>query len=67
MPAQELHIRLVAIDTWRENVAYLLRDCAMVRAITSPAGTAGTMAVLAEVELPFEVAARDSGYTLTTR
>jgi thymidine phosphorylase len=29
---QDLRIRRVAIDTWRENVAYLHRDCAVVRA-----------------------------------
>ena len=29
---QELQIRRVAIDTWRENVAYLHRDCPVVRA-----------------------------------
>ncbi len=28
----ELHIRRVAIDTWLENVVYLHRDCAVVRA-----------------------------------
>lgn len=32
MDTQELRIRRVAIDTWRENVAYLHRDCAVVRA-----------------------------------
>jgi thymidine phosphorylase len=32
MDTQELRIRRVAIDTWRENVAYLHRDCAAVRA-----------------------------------
>jgi len=31
-PAQGLTLRRVAIDTWRENVAYLHRDCAVVRA-----------------------------------
>ena len=30
-PAQ-LHIRRIGIDTWRENVAYLHRDCPVVRA-----------------------------------
>lgn len=30
--SQELHLRRVAIDTWRENVAYLHRDCPLVRA-----------------------------------
>ena len=29
---QDLRIRRVAIDTWRENVAYLHRDCPVVRA-----------------------------------
>jgi thymidine phosphorylase len=29
---QELELRRVGIDTWRENVAYLHRDCAVVRA-----------------------------------
>jgi len=33
MEQQALQIRRVAIDTWRENVAYLHRDCAVVRAI----------------------------------
>ncbi|MFY7864950.1 thymidine phosphorylase family protein [Roseateles sp.] len=28
----ELHIRRVGIDTWRENVAYVHRDCPVVRA-----------------------------------
>jgi thymidine phosphorylase len=28
----ELHLRRVAIDTWLENVVYLHRDCAVVRA-----------------------------------
>jgi thymidine phosphorylase len=32
MDSQELRIRRVAIDTWRENVAYLHRDCHAVRA-----------------------------------
>jgi len=32
MDLQDLRIRRVAIDTWRENVAYLHRDCAVVRA-----------------------------------
>ncbi len=32
MPLDELRIRRVAIDTWRENVAYLHRDCEVVRA-----------------------------------
>ncbi|MBK6471571.1 MAG: thymidine phosphorylase family protein [Betaproteobacteria bacterium] len=32
MPLDELRIRRVAIDTWRENVVYLHRDCAVVRA-----------------------------------
>jgi thymidine phosphorylase len=32
MPAQDLRIRRVAIDTWRESVVYLHRDCAAVRA-----------------------------------
>lgn len=60
MPSQELRIRRVAIDTWRESVVYLHRDCVVVcaktssRAITSPAGTADTMAVLGEVDLPIE-------------
>lgn len=31
-PGQSLHIRRVGIDTWRENVAYLHRDCPVVRA-----------------------------------
>ncbi len=31
-PAQGLTLKRVAIDTWRENVAYLHRDCAVVRA-----------------------------------
>ncbi|MGI9216956.1 MAG: thymidine phosphorylase family protein [Hydrogenophaga sp.] len=31
-PPQGLTLRRVAIDTWRENVAYLHRDCAVVRA-----------------------------------
>lgn len=30
--AQDLRIRRVAIDTWRESVVYLHRDCAVVRA-----------------------------------
>jgi thymidine phosphorylase len=32
MTSPALRIRRVAIDTWRENVAYLHRDCAVVRA-----------------------------------
>ena len=32
MSQQDLRIRRVAIDTWRENVAYLHRDCPVVRA-----------------------------------
>jgi thymidine phosphorylase len=32
MDCTELRTRRVAIDTWRENVAYLHRDCAAVRA-----------------------------------
>jgi thymidine phosphorylase len=32
MDMQDLRIRRVAIDTWRESVAYLHRDCAAVRA-----------------------------------
>ncbi len=32
MAAQDLRIRRLAIDTWRENVAYLNRDCEVVRA-----------------------------------
>lgn len=32
MDVQNLRIRRVAIDTWRESVAYLHRDCAAVRA-----------------------------------
>ena len=32
MDSQRLHIRRVGIDTWRENVAYLHRDCPVVRA-----------------------------------
>ncbi|MFO1273596.1 MAG: thymidine phosphorylase family protein [Rubrivivax sp.] len=32
MDLPELRIRRVAIDTWRENVAYLHRDCEVVRA-----------------------------------
>jgi thymidine phosphorylase len=32
MESQDLRIRRVAIDTWRESVAYLHRDCAVVRA-----------------------------------
>lgn len=32
MELTDLRIRRVAIDTWRENVVYLHRDCAMVRA-----------------------------------
>ena len=32
MDAQTLRIRRVGIDTWRENVAYLHRDCPVVRA-----------------------------------
>jgi thymidine phosphorylase len=32
MDLQELRIRRVGIDTWRENVAYLHRDCPVVRA-----------------------------------
>ncbi len=31
-PAQTLQIRRVGIDTWRESVAYLHRDCPVVRA-----------------------------------
>ena len=31
-PAQVLSIRRVGIDTWRENVVFLHRDCAVVRA-----------------------------------
>ena len=31
-PRSQLALRLVAIDTWRENVAYLHRDCAVYRA-----------------------------------
>ena len=31
-PRSQLALRRVAIDTWRENVAYLHRDCAMYRA-----------------------------------
>ncbi|MFC3685845.1 thymidine phosphorylase family protein [Hydrogenophaga luteola] len=31
-PSAGLTLRRVAIDTWRENVAYLHRDCAVVRA-----------------------------------
>ena len=32
MELQTLRLRRVGIDTWRENVAYLHRDCAVVRA-----------------------------------
>lgn len=32
MELQELRIRRVGIDTWRESVVYLHRDCAVVRA-----------------------------------
>jgi thymidine phosphorylase len=32
MDLSDLRIRRVAIDTWRENVVYLHRDCAVVRA-----------------------------------
>jgi len=32
MESSDLRIRRVAIDTWRENVVYLHRDCAVVRA-----------------------------------
>jgi thymidine phosphorylase len=32
MAARDLRIRRLAIDTWRENVAYLHRDCEVVRA-----------------------------------
>ena len=32
MELPALKIRRVGIDTWRENVAYLHRDCAAVRA-----------------------------------
>jgi thymidine phosphorylase len=32
MELSDLRIRRVAIDTWRENVVYLHRDCAVVRA-----------------------------------
>ena len=32
MQTPALHIRRVGIDTWRENVAYLHRDCPVVRA-----------------------------------
>lgn len=32
MDSQALRIRRVGIDTWRENVAYLHRDCPIVRA-----------------------------------
>jgi len=32
METQHLRIRRVGIDTWRENVAYLHRDCPVVRA-----------------------------------
>jgi thymidine phosphorylase len=32
MDAPTLHIRRVGIDTWRESVAYLHRDCPVVRA-----------------------------------
>jgi thymidine phosphorylase len=32
MDSTELRTRRVAIDTWRENVVYLHRDCAVVRA-----------------------------------
>jgi thymidine phosphorylase len=32
MVLSDLRIRRVAIDTWRENVVYLHRDCAVVRA-----------------------------------
>ncbi len=28
-PRSQLALRRVAIDTWRENVAYLYRDCAV--------------------------------------
>lgn len=31
-PASNLALRRVAIDTWRENVAYLHRDCDVYRA-----------------------------------
>jgi len=31
-PASQLVLRRVAIDTYRENVAYLHRDCAVYRA-----------------------------------
>ena len=31
-PRSQLALRRVAIDTWRENVAYLNRDCAVYRA-----------------------------------
>ena len=32
LPRSQLPLRRVAIDTWRENVAYLHRDCAVYRA-----------------------------------
>lgn len=32
VPMSQLAVRRVAIDTWRENVAYLHRDCAVYRA-----------------------------------
>ena len=32
LPRSQLALRRVAIDTWRENVAYLHRDCAVYRA-----------------------------------
>ena len=32
LPRSQLALRRVAIDTWRENVAYLRRDCAVYRA-----------------------------------
>ncbi len=32
VPLSQLALRRVAIDTWRENVAYLHRDCAVYRA-----------------------------------
>ena len=56
-----LSIRRIGIDTWRENVAYLHRDCPVVRAagfqalskVEIHANGPTILAVLATLELSF--------------
>ena len=49
MDSQELRIRRVAIDTWRESVVYLHRDCAVVRAAGSQGVQNGSISCVALV------------------